>query len=332
MKRAQYLDQLADGPERDIQEEHYRNLQQKEQKAIDDLTALQEAAEDAVERLKILRQRAAIAVVRTRKEIESMYEDIKQTVLMTEMPHARGDRPTAVVITLLLVAMDIVSSSPEIGNASESSVTSALSKVLKPLAEELEIRSVVVAHGWEDHGFAAPPTYHDVRNDLFGAIGRRLGRNVRVMSVRSLEAAIATVLRDRPRTRTEAGSRSPIRRATVAVRRSERVRERTERVAREGSARAESVQSFEGTRRSGRVASRPPTPGGSGDGRSLLAAVPARPGARARDEGVGGRPSSPPPRNVSAPRHRLRSKAPCREVAEPRRCSQSRHRRGPPQQ
>ena len=148
MKRAQYLEQLADGPEREIQEELYRNLQQKEQKAIGDLVALQEAVEDAVERLKILRQRASLAVIRRMNEIAKVYEDIKQTVLMGEMPHARGDRPTAIVITLMLVAMDIASSSPEMGNASESSVTSALSKVLKPLAEEPEIRSVFVAHGW----------------------------------------------------------------------------------------------------------------------------------------------------------------------------------------
>ena len=137
-----------------------------------------------------------------------------------------------------------------------------------------------------------------------------------------------------------------------------------EREAREGSVKAESVHSSGGRRRTGRATSRPSTPSGSGDGRSLPAAVPARERTRAGDEGVGGsllaadasrlsdsvtirtgdegvggslpaadpfRPASPPPCGRSAPRYRYRTKTCERGAGVERRRNPSRRRYAAPQ-
>ena len=126
--RAQRLEELTVGPERAEEEERYRTMQSREESALDELTKLQEAVEDAFDRLKTLRQRAAASVLKRTRDACDVYGGIKRAVLMGELPHSRGDRErsTLVVVILLLVTMEIIESGPEAGCASEVSESSKM--------------------------------------------------------------------------------------------------------------------------------------------------------------------------------------------------------------
>ena len=186
------------------------------------------------ERLRAVRQAAAVSMIRQSTEISSTYHGIKKGVLSGITPHSRvdRDRPAAIAITLLLITMEIVEHGPDMETsiaALETSKVAALSRVLMPPADEPEIMDTLQRHGWQDEGFTAAPDYKAVCNDLFGAIGRRLGLELRSMGVPEMETAITAALRTRAIPREEAGSRSPIRRVLPEPRRSERIRERDER-------------------------------------------------------------------------------------------------------
>ena len=79
-------------------------------RALDELSSLQEAVEDVVGRLKMVRQKAALSILKQAKAIGSVYDDIKANVLIGILPHTREgrDRPAVVAIILLLIAMDVV--------------------------------------------------------------------------------------------------------------------------------------------------------------------------------------------------------------------------------
>ena len=171
-KSARVLESLADGPARDNQEALFRSLQQKEKRASEQFNQLNEEVEQAVQQLKMVRQRAAVRMLVRALGIAT--EKIRAAVLEGELPHSRSARPTNVVITLLLVAMDIIKNTPHGGGCSESPIAAAMTKILLPLTDEPEIRSVLDTHGWDEDGFAAPPASLELSNDLFGAIGRRL--------------------------------------------------------------------------------------------------------------------------------------------------------------